>query len=392
MIALLAGAVRPHDDIAAQAQAIDPVSAERLSLAQHRPDRGGRSIAVAGVKGRPREAYFGAVGGGLWKTTDAGNNWAPVTDGQITSSSVGAVAVSESNPDVVFIGMGESCIRGNIMPGDGVYKSTDAGKTWANVGFKNVDAISKIRIHPTNPDIVYVAAFGLYYGPSEERGVFKSTDGGKTWKRTLFKDPRTGAVDLVIDANNPNVMYAALWEAYRIEYQMSSGGPGSGLYKSTDGGETWTEITRNPGLPAGMVGRIGVAITKADSNRVYALVENENGGLFVSDDAGASWKLINANRAIRQRAFYYTHVFGDPSNKDVVYMQNTALFRSTDGGKTTAQVGQGTHGDHHDLWVDPDDANHVIDGNDGGGAITYNIAVACRTGASRTSRPRSGIT
>ncbi len=192
----------------------------------------------------------------------------------------------------------------------------------------------------------------------------------------MFKDPRTGAVDIVIDANNPNVIYAALWEAYRIEYQMSSGGPGSGMYKSTDGGETWTEITRNPGLPSGVVGRIGLANTKADSNRVYALVENDNGGLFVSDDAGASWKLINSNRAVRQRAFYYTHVFGDPSNKDVVYMQNTSLFRSTDGGKTTVQVGQNTHGDHHDLWVDPDDPNHVVDGNDGGGAITYNISDA----------------
>ncbi len=358
----------------AQQPAIDPALLDAYQWRGIGPDRGGRSIAVAGVKGRPLEAYFGAVGGGLWKTTDAGNNWAPVTDGQITSSSVGAVAVSDSNPDLVYIGMGENCIRGNIMPGDGVYKSSDAGKTWAHVGFRNVDAISKIRIHPTNPEIVYVAAFGLYYGPSEERGVFKTTDGGKTWKRTLFRDPRTGAADIVIDANNPNVIYAALWEAYRIEYQMSSGGPGSGIYKSTDGGETWAEITRNPGLPSGVVGRIGLANTRADSNRVYALVENENGGLFVSDDAGASWKLINTSRAVRQRAFYYTHVFGDPSNKDVVYMQNTALFRSTDGGKTTVQVGQNTHGDHHDLWVDPDDPNHVVDGNDGGGAITYDIS------------------
>ncbi len=357
----------------AQAPVVDQSLLDAYRWRSIGPNRGGRSIAVAGVKGRPREAYFGAVGGGLWKTTDAGNNWAPVTDGQITSSSVGAVAVSESQPDVVYIGMGESCIRGNIMPGDGVYKSVDGGQKWAHIGFRDSDAIAKIRIHPTNPDIVYVASFGRYYGPSEERGVFKSTDGGKTWKRTLFKDARTGAVDIVMDANNPNVLYAALWEAYRIEYQMSSGGPGSGLYKSTDGGETWSDITRNPGLPAGMVGRIGIANTKADSNRVYALVENDNGGLFVSDDAGASWKLINESRAIRQRAFYYTHVFGDPSNKDVVYMQNTALFRSTDGGKTTTQVGQNTHGDHHDLWVDPDDANHVIDGNDGGGAITYNI-------------------
>ena len=357
----------------AQTPAIDPALLNAYRWRGIGPDRGGRSIAVSGVKGRPREAYFGAVGGGLWKTTDAGNNWAPVTDGLIGSSSVGAVAVSDSNPDVVYIGMGESCIRGNIMPGDGVYKSSDAGKTWNHIGFKNVDAISKIRIHPSNPDIAWVAAFGLYYGPSDERGVFKTTDGGKTWKRTLFKDARTGAVDIVVDANNANVLYAALWEAYRIEYQMSSGGPGSGLYKSTDGGETWTEITRNAGMPQGLVGRIGIANTKADSNRVYALVENENGGLFVSDDAGGSWKLINTSRAVRQRAFYYTHVFGDPGNKDVVYMQNTSLFRSTDGGKTTVQVGQNTHGDHHDLWVDPDDSLHVVDGNDGGGAITYDI-------------------
>ena len=360
--------------LAAQAPAVDPALVNAYQWRSIGPNRGGRSIAVSGVKGRPLEAYFGAVGGGLWKTTDAGNNWVPVTDGQVSSASVGAVAVSESDPDVVFIGMGESCIRGNILPGDGVYKSADAGKTWTHSGFRNVDAISKVRIHPTNPDIVYVAAFGLYYGPSEERGVFKSTDGGTSWKRTLFKDPRTGAVDVVIDANNPNVLYAALWEAYRVEYQMSSGGPGSGMYKSTDGGDTWTEITRNPGLPSGVVGRIGLALTKADSHRVYALVENENGGLFVSDDAGATWKLQNASRTIRQRAFYYTHVFGDPSHKDVVYMQNTALFRSTDAGKTTVSVGQGTHGDHHDLWVDPDNPEHVIDGNDGGGAVTYTIS------------------
>ncbi len=337
------------------------------------PDRGGRSIAVSGVKGRPREAYFGAVGGGLWKTTDGGMKWTPVTDGQLTSSSVGAVAVSESRPDTVFIGMGESCIRGNIMPGDGIYKSTDAGKTWTHVGFTASDAISKIRIHPNNPDIVFVADFGRYSGPSDERGVFKSVDGGRTWQRKLFRNGQTGAVDVEIDRRNPNVMFAALWEAYRIEYQMSSGGPGSGLFKSTDGGETWQEITRNPGLPQGLDGKITVGISGADSNRVYALIENENGGLFSSDDAGATWKLVNAGRNIRQRAFYYTHVFADPNNKDWVYALNTSAFRSTDGGKTFQNIGQGTHGDHHDLWIDPDDSRHVMIGNDGGGAITYDI-------------------
>ena len=334
------------------------------------PDRGGRSIAVSGVKGRPREAYFGATGGGLWKTTDGGENWAPVTDGLISSASVGAVAVSESNPDLVYIGTGETCIRGNIMPGDGVYKSSDGGKTWSHVGFRESHGISKIRIHPTNPDIVFVASFGKYSASSPERGVFKSSDGGRSWKRVLFRDDKTGAIDISIDRINPNVMYAALWEAYRKEYQMSSGGPGSGLFKSTDGGETWTEITRNPGMPGGVVGRIGVAVSGANSNRVYALVENENGGLLRSDDAGATWSMVNQNRAIRQRAFYYTHVFADHQNQDVVYLQNTALFRSADGGKTTTSVGGGTHGDHHDLWIDPDDPTHLIDGNDGGGAVS----------------------
>ncbi len=386
-LALAASATMPAVTVRAQGQAAaqpqPPASPVDAVLGTYKwrsigPNRGGRSIAVSGVKGRPKEAYFGAVGGGLWKTTDAGNNWAPVTDGQLASSSVGAVAVAESNPYVVYIGMGESCIRGNIMPGDGVYKSADAGKTWAHVGFRNVEAISKIRIHPTNPDIVYVAAFGLYHGPSDERGVFKSSDGGKTWKKVLFRDGKTGAVDLSIDRKNPNVMYASLWEAYRMEYQMSSGGPGSGLFKSTDGGDTWAEITRNPGLPTGMVGRIGVTVSGADGSRVYALVENENGGLFVSGDAGASWTLMNAARSVRQRAFYYTHVFADPNHKDVVYMQNTSLFRSTDAGKTLVSIGQGTHGDHHDLWIDPDDSEHVLDGNDGGGAISFNAAAAGR--------------
>jgi photosystem II stability/assembly factor-like uncharacterized protein len=347
--------------------------ADPLSLLSWRsigPDRGGRSIAVSGVKGRPKEAYFGAVGGGLWKTIDGGESWTPVTDGQIGSSSVGAVAVSETNPAIVYIGTGESCIRGNILPGDGVYKSIDAGKSWSHVGFSESHAISRIRIHPARPDEVFVASFGKYSAPNEERGVFKSVDGGKTWKRTLFRDARTGAVDISIDRRNPNVIYAALWEAYRLEYQMSSGGPGSGLFKSVDGGETWTEITRSPGLPSGVVGRIGVAVSDADSNRVYALVESEQGGLFVSDDAGRSWKLVNANRNIRQRAFYYTHVAADPNNKDTVYLLNVSAFRSTDGGKTLVNVGGGTHADHHDLWIDPDDSKHLVLGNDGGGTVS----------------------
>ncbi|MBC7843417.1 MAG: glycosyl hydrolase [Gemmatimonadaceae bacterium] len=336
------------------------------------PDRGGRSIAASGVKGRPNEAYFGATGGGLWKTTDGGDNWAPVTDGQLTSASVGAVAVSESNPDLVFIGMGESAIRGNIMPGDGVYRSRDAGKTWTHVGFRESHAISKIRIHPTNPDIIFVASFGKYSVPSTERGIFKSIDGGTTWKRVLFRDDSTGGIDIAIDRANPNVMYASLWQAFRREFQMSSGGPGSGLFKSTDGGETWAEITRNPGMPKGLVGKIGVAATAANSNRLYALVENDSGGLFKSDDAGATWTLMNAARSIRQRAFYYTHLFADHRNADVVYAQNTSIFRSTDAGKTLTAIDGNSHGDWHDLWIDPDDPAHLVVANDGGGAISTN--------------------
>src|SRR3954468_1705497 len=362
------------------ASTLDPMVLKALQWRSVGPARAGRSIAVSGVKGRPKEAYAGQTGGGLWKTVDGGGNWLPVTDGKIHSSSVGAVAVSETNPDIVFIGMGESCIRGNIQPGDGVYKSTDAGATWTHVGFSDSQAISKIRIHPANPQIVYVASFGRYGVPSEERGIFKSTDGGATWRRTLFRDARTGGVDLAIDPRDPNVIYAALWEAYRVEYQMSSGGPGSGLFKSIDGGEHWTEITRNPGLPRGVVGKIGISVSGADSNRVYAIVENENGGLFSSDDAGGTWKLVNDGRNLRQRAFYYTHVTAAPRDKDTVYVLNVGAFKSTDGGKTMVNF---AGGDSHDLWIDPADTQHILHASDSGGAVTYNAASPQRTWSSR---------
>lgn len=336
------------------------------------PNRGGRSIAAAGSSSRPLEYYFGATGGGLWKTTDAGQSWKPVTDGQLHSSSVGAVAVSESNPDIVYIGMGETDIRGNIMQGDGVYKSTDGGKKWTHMGLAETQAIAKIRIDPTNPDIVYVAALGHPSGHNAERGVFKSTDGGKTWRKILYRDDQTGAIDLTMDPKHPDVLYAAMWQAYRISWQMSSGGPGSGLFKSTDGGEHWSEITRNPGLPSGVIGRIGVAVSPVDANRVYAIVEAADGGVYRSDDAGATWKRTNDERKLRQRAFYYTHITADPQIKDRVYVLNVSFFRSDDGGvhfDTTLAV---PHGDNHELWIASNDNKRMIEANDGGGTVSVN--------------------
>ncbi|HEY3884085.1 MAG TPA: hypothetical protein VGL62_02665 [Vicinamibacterales bacterium] len=335
------------------------------------PQRGGRSIAVAGSAQRPLEYYFGATGGGLWKTTDGGVTWLPVTDHQITSSSVGAVAVAPSNPDVVYIGTGESEIRGNIAPGDGVYKSTDAGKTWTHIGLQNTQNISKIRVNPLNPDIVFVAAFGHHAAPNEDRGIFRTKDGGKTWQKVLYRDPKTGGIEVVFDPNNPNVVYAALWEAFRNTYMMSSGGPGSGLFKTTDGGDHWTEISRNPGMPKGVLGKIGVDVSRADSNRVYAQIEAEDGGTFLSDDAGATWKKVSENRDVRQRAFYYTRVFADPKDKDTFYEPNVGFEKTTDAGKTWTQL-RPPHGDTHDLWIDPTNQKRFILSNDGGATVTTN--------------------
>jgi photosystem II stability/assembly factor-like uncharacterized protein len=335
------------------------------------PARGGRSLTSAGSASRPFEYYFGAVGGGLWKTTDGGVTWRPVTDGQLKSSSVGAVAVSESNPDIVYIGMGETQLRGNIMQGDGVYKSTDAGKTWKHSGLRDTQAVARIRVHPTNPDVVYVAALGHPYGPNDERGIFKSTDGGQTWKKVLFKSPRAGAVDLCFDPTNPQVLFASIWEVFRTPWMLSSGGPECGLYKSTDGGETWTELTRNPGLPSGIIGKIGVSVSGADGKRVYAIVENENGGVFVSDDAGAMWRRVSEDRRLRQRAFYYTRIYADPKARDTVYVLNTGFYKSTDGGKTYTTI-RVPHGDNHDLWIASNDPKRMINSNDGGGNVSIN--------------------
>jgi len=335
------------------------------------PARGGRSIAVAGSTSRPNEYYMGATGGGLWKTTDAGTTWKPVTDGQINFSSVGAVAISASNPDTVYIGTGEADIRGNIIQGGGAYKSTDAGKTWAHIGLAETQVIAKIRIHPTNPDLVYVAAFGHHAAPNPERGVYRSKDGGKTWEKILFRDNKTGANELIIDPNNPQVLYVALWEAYRNAFEMSSGGPGSGIFKSTDGGDHWTEISRVPGLPKAMLGKIGLSVSGADSNRVYAQIEADDGGFFLSDDAGATWRKVSERRDLRQRAFYYTRVYADPKVKDTVWVLNVNIYKSTDAGKTWKSVTV-PHGDNHDMWIAANDSNRMIEANDGGGTISVN--------------------
>jgi photosystem II stability/assembly factor-like uncharacterized protein len=335
------------------------------------PARGGRSIAVAGSDARPLEYYFGATGGGLWKSTDAGTTWRPVTDGKINSASVGAVQVCEADPDIVYIGTGETQIRGNIQQGDGVYRSTDGGATWRHLGLAETQNIARIRIHPTDCNTVWVAAFGVHSMPNPERGIYKTTNGGETWRKVLERDERTGGVDLVVDPNNPAVLYAALWEAWRKSWGMSSGGPGSGLFKSTDFGDTWTEITRNPGLPQGLVGKIGVALSPAAPHRVWALVEAEDGGVYRSDDAGASWTLVNDERMLRQRAFYYTRVYADPQDPDIMYALNTGLYRSRDGGKTFHGI-RVPHGDNHDLWIAPSDPDRMINGNDGGGNVSFN--------------------
>jgi photosystem II stability/assembly factor-like uncharacterized protein len=335
------------------------------------PNRGGRSQTGAGSASRPLEYYFGATGGGVWKTTDGGLTWRSVSDKNMKTSSVGAIAIAASNPDIVYAGMGETELRGNVIQGDGVYKTTDAGKTWTSMGLEKTQTISRIRVHPTNPDIVYVAALGNPYGPNPERGVFRSKDGGKAWERVLFRDDKTGAVDLAMDPKNPDVLYAGMWEVFRTPHSLSSGGPGSGLFKSTDGGTTWTEITKNPGLPKPIWGKVGVSASGADSNRLYAIVEAKDGGIFMSDDAGATWTLVNEDRRIRQRAFYYSRIYADPQTKDAFYVLNTSIYRSTDAGKTLRAV-RDPHGDNHDLWIAPNDPKRLINANDGGANVSMN--------------------
>jgi photosystem II stability/assembly factor-like uncharacterized protein len=336
------------------------------------PARGGRSLGSSGSPGRINEYYFGATGGGLWKTTDGGQEWAPVTDGQISSSSIGAVAVAETNPDIVYIGGGETQLRGSITQGDGVYKTTDGGKTWRSLGLKETQAISRIRVHPTNPDIVYVAALGHPYGDNEERGVFKSIDGGNTWKKVLYVSPKAGAADLIIDRTNPKILYASTWQVYRRTWKMWGGGPDCKLWKSENGGETWNELTKNPGMPEGPLGKIGITVSPADNKRLWAIVEANDGGVYRSDDAGATWKKTNDERKLRQRAFYYSRIYADPFDRETVYCLNVDFWKSTDGGVKFDTEIKVPHGDNHDLWIDPNNPQRMITSNDGGGAVSVN--------------------
>ena len=335
------------------------------------PPRGGRVVAVAGHPTEPAVFYFGACAGGVWKTDDAGTYWENVSDGFFNSAAVGAIAVADADPNVIYAGTGETTIRLDVSYGDGVYKSTDGGKTWANVGLAETRHIGKIRIHPQNPDLVYVAALGHAFGPNEERGVFRSKDGGATWENILFRSEKAGAVDLAMDPNNPRILYAAIWETYRNFWELSSGGPDSSFYKSTDGGDTWVEITNNPGLPKGIKGKIGVAASPAKSDRVWAIVEAEKGGLHRSDDGGETWELLTANRDLWHRPFYYCHIFADPQDPDTVYILNLKMWKSTDGGHTFTEITT-PHGDNHDLWIDPHNPRRMIEGNDGGACVSFN--------------------
>ncbi len=337
------------------------------------PFRGGRSVATSGVVGDMTTYYMGTTGGGVWKTEDVGNTWKNISDGYFTTGSVGAIAVSETHPNVVYVGMGEHAVRGVMTHhGDGMYKSTDAGKTWKKIGLELTQHIARIVIHPKNPDVVYVAAQGPLYGKSKERGIYKSTDGGNTWTKILYVDDKTGGVELSIDFSNPDVLYAALWEHGRLPWKVISGGPGSGLYKTTDGGATWNKIHK--GLPEEL-GKMAIAVSRSNPEKVYALVESDSerelGGLFVSENAGKSWARVSSDHRLVQRAWYYIEVFVDPKDEHTVYVLSAPALRSIDGGRTWENI-DGAHGDYHDLWINPDNPKNMVMADDGGASITFN--------------------
>jgi photosystem II stability/assembly factor-like uncharacterized protein len=350
---------------------IDPQLLASLQWRCIGPFRGGRSVAATGHPSDPMTFWFGACAGGVWKTTDGGTYWENVSDGFFETAAVGAIEAARSDGNVVYAGTGEACIRGNVSHGDGVYRSTDGGTTWTNVGLRNSRHIGRVRVHPRDPDLVYVAALGHAWAPSRERGVFRSKNGGASWEHVLFKSENAGAVDLTLDPNNPRVLFAAVWQARRTPWSMTSGGPDSSLWKSSDGGDTWTDISRNPGLPKGVLGRIGVVVSPADGRRVYAVVEADDGALFRSDDAGATWQRASEEPGLRGRPWYYMHVFADPRDPDTVWIADYSLWKSTDGGKGFVEVAT-PHGDNHDLWIDPANPKRMIEANDGGACVSFN--------------------
>ncbi|NND33649.1 MAG: glycosyl hydrolase, partial [Saprospiraceae bacterium] len=351
------------------AQVFDTAYIAAMKYRSIGPYRGGRSAAVTGVPGKPDLYYFGSTGGGVWRTQDGGNTWENISDGYF-GGSVGAVAVAESDENVIYVGGGEKTVRGNVSSGYGMYKSVDAGKTWDHIGLEDSRHISRVRIHPKNPDIVYVAAMGNLYKPNDQRGIFKSTDGGETWQKKLFVSDEVGAVDLCFDPTNPRIMYASTWRIRRTPYSLSSGGQGSGLWKSTDSGETWEELTQNKGLPKDTIGIIGVAVAPNNPDRIWAIIESKTGGVFRSDDAGSTWEKLNDDRSLRHRAWYYSRIYADSQNDDVVYVMNVSYHKSTDGGKTFVSA-NAPHGDHHDLWIAPEDNQRMVIGDDGGAQVSY---------------------
>jgi photosystem II stability/assembly factor-like uncharacterized protein len=334
------------------------------------PHRGGRVIAVAGHPTKKQTFYMGVTGGGVWKTQNGGNTWEDISHGFFKTSSVGAIALSESEPHIIYVGMGECCLRGNISHGDGVYKSTNNGKTWQNVGLRETRHISRIRVHPKNSSIVYVAALGHAFGPNQERGVYKSIDGGKTWKQILFRNENTGAIDLIINPEDPNILFAAFWQVRRYPWGFESGGPGSGIFKSSDGGKNWQDISNNPGLPEGIKGRIGLTSSAAKPDRVWAIIEAKKKGLYLSDDGGNTWKMVSNKADLLQRPWYYHHIKADPCDADTLYVMNVRFWKTTDMGKTFKMI-RTPHGDNHDLWIDPKDPNRMIEANDGGATVSF---------------------
>ncbi len=334
------------------------------------PFRGGRSAAVTGVPNQPNLFYFGSTGGGVWKTMDGGRTWENISDG-FFGGSIGSISVAKSDHNVIYVGGGEQTVRGNVSSGYGVWKSEDAGKTWVESGLKNSRHVPRIAIDPTNYNNVYAAVLGNIYKPTQDRGIYKSTDGGKTWRKVLFSNEQAGATDLIMDPTNPRILYASTWRVQRTPYSLSSGGEGSALWKSTDSGETWKEISKNKGFPQDTLGIIGVAVSPLNNQRVWAMVENkEKGGLYRSDDGGENWELLNSDRSLRQRAWYYTRIYADTKDVDVVYVMNVSYHKSTDGGETFSS-NNAPHGDHHDLWIAPEDSNRMIIGDDGGAQTTY---------------------